>query len=324
MSEETLMNKNILVTGGAGFIGSHLVDRLIGLGNRVSVLDNLSSGNMDFLSGCVDEPRFTFLEMDLLEKDKLQKVVRDFDWVFHLAANPDVRLGASDTYIHLEQNVVATYNLLEAMRKNSIGNLMFTSTSTVYGEAEDIPTPESYGPLMPISLYASSKLASEGFITAYCSNFGMRSHIFRFANVVGTRSTHGVIFDFIHKLRAEPDELEILGRAPGTRKSYFHISDCIEGIIHACTNTGEMVNIFNLGSKDHITVKTIADAVCEAVKLENVRYSWTGGVDGGRGWKGDVKVMLLSIDAMERTGFSPRYTSREAVKRAAEEIDLEC
>lgn len=324
MNTKTLTSRNILITGGAGFIGSHLADKLLSLGNRVTVLDNLSSGNMDFLGGAMEEANFSFIEMDLLERKLLEDVVKDFDWVFHLAANPDVRLGASDTYIHLEQNVIATYNLLEACRINGIKNFMFTSTSTVYGEASVIPTPESYGPLIPISLYASSKLSSEGFITAYCSNFGMNAHIFRFANVIGTRSTHGVIYDFIHKLRDNPKELEILGQAPGTRKSYFHVSDCINGIIHACNNSDNMVNIFNIGSRDHITVKTIADAVCEAMALSDVRYIWTGGVDGGRGWKGDVKVMLLSIESMEKIGFTPMFSSKEAVRMSAQEIDGEC
>ncbi len=320
-----LTGKKIIITGGAGFIGSHLVDRLLKMNNQVKVLDNLSSGNMDFLEHNLDNDNFTFKEMDLMDQKTLDEEIKDCHWVFHLAANPDVRLGASNTYVHLEQNVITTYNLLESMRKNGIKNIAFTSTSTVYGEAKEIPTPENYGPLIPISLYASSKLAAEGFITAYCSNYKMTSYIFRFANVVGSRSTHGVIFDFIHKLRENPLNLEILGSKPGTRKSYFHIKDCIDGIIHACLNSDEMVNIFNIGSMDHITVKTIADSVCNALELENIAYSWTGGVDGGKGgWKGDVKVMLLAMDKMNVIGFKPEYTSEEAVLKAAIEINNEC
>ena len=308
-----LVGQRIAVTGGAGFIGSHLVDRLLEMGNSVTVLDNFSSGKRDFISHHEDNERFTLIEMDLLDGEAVGRVLKDFDWVFHLAANPDVRLGASDTYVHLEQNVIVTYNILEAMRNNRIDKIAFTSTSTVYGEANTIPTPEDYGPMVPISLYASSKLASEGFITAYCSNFDMRSYIFRFANVVGPRSTHGVIYDFYHKLRKDSTNLEILGREPGTRKSYFYITDCIEGMIFSCRNSFEMANIFNIGSRDHITVKTLADAVCEAVGLDDVKYRWTGGVDGGRGWKGDVKVMLLAIEKLRSMGFSPKYDSRTAV-----------
>ena len=269
-SRKELTGQRIAVTGGAGFIGSHLVDRLLEKGNRVTVLDNFSSGFREFLAHHMEDEDFRIVEIDLLDGERVKDELKDFDWVFHLAANPDVRLGASNTYVHLEQNVIVTYNVLEAMRENGIANIVFTSTSTVYGEADVIPTPENYGPLIPISLYASSKLASEGFITAYCSNFDLRSYIFRFANVVGPRSTHGVIFDFVNKLRKDGRNLEILGSEPGTQKSYFYITDCIDGMMFACENTSEMVNIFNLGSRDHITVKALADAVCEAMELEKV------------------------------------------------------
>jgi len=319
-SRKELTDQRIAVTGGAGFIGSHLVDRLLEMGNRVTVLDNFSSGFREFLSHHGENENLRIVEMDLLDSKRVKDELKGFDWVFHLAANPDVRLGASDTYVHLEQNVIVTYNVLEAMRENGLMNIVFTSTSTVYGEADVIPTPENYGPLIPISLYASSKLASEGFITAYCSNFNMRSHIFRFANVVGPRSTHGVIFDFVNKLYKDDRNLEILGSEPGTQKSYFYITDCIDGMIFACENASEMANIFNLGSRDHITVKTLADAVCEAMGLDEVEYQWTGGVDGGRGWKGDVKVMLLGIEKLEDMGFTVRFDSRTAVLKTAKAL----
>ena len=319
-SRKELTGQRIAVTGGAGFIGSHLVDRLLEKGNRVTVLDNFSSGFREFLAHHMEDEDFRIVEIDLLDGERVKDELKDFDWVFHLAANPDVRLGASNTYVHLEQNVIVTYNVLEAMRENGIANIVFTSTSTVYGEADVIPTPENYGPLIPISLYASSKLASEGFITAYCSNFDLRSYIFRFANVVGPRSTHGVIFDFVNKLRKDGRNLEILGSEPGTQKSYFYITDCIDGMMFACENTSEMVNILNLGSRDHITVKALADAVCEAMELEKVEYHWTGGVDGGRGWKGDVKVMLLGIDKLGDLGFRVVYDSRAAVLKTAKAL----
>jgi len=293
---------------------------LIGMGNRITVFDNFSSGIREFLDPYECDENFTLIEMDLCNADLLEEQLKGYDWVFHLAANPDVRLGASDTYVHLEQNVIVTYNILEAMRKNGLDRIVFTSTSTVYGEADEIPTPENYGPLIPISLYASSKLASEGFITAYCSNFGMTSFIFRFANVVGPRSTHGVIYDFVNKLKKDSETLEILGSEPGTRKSYLYITDCIEGMVFACEHSCEMANIFNIGSCDHISVKTLADSVCEAVGLENVNYSWTGGVDGGRGWKGDVKVMLLGIDKLKKIGFIPAYDSSDAVLKTAQSL----
>lgn len=315
-----LRKQNIAVTGGAGFIGSHLIERLIGMENQITVFDNFSSGIREFLDPFENDENFTLVEMDLLDADLLEERLKEYDWVFHLAANPDVRLGSSDTYVHLEQNVIVTYNILEAMRKNGLNKIVFTSTSTVYGEADEIPTPESYGPLIPISLYASSKLASEGFITAYCSNFGMKSYIFRFANVVGPRSTHGVIYDFVNKLKKDHRNLEILGSEPGTRKSYLYISDCIEGMVFACEHSHEMANIFNIGSRDHISVKILAGSVCEAMGLANVQYHWTGGVDGGRGWKGDVKVMLLGIDKLKKMGFVPAYGSSEAVLKTAQSL----
>src|SRR4030067_2169815 len=226
------MKKKIIVTGGAGFIGSNLVDRLLLRGNEVIVIDNLSSGKMEFLKEHIENPDFKFIRLDLLKLDDLKKTVKDADAVFHLAANPDVRLGASDTKVHLEQNIIVTYNLLEAMRVNKIKNILFTSTSTIYGEATIIPTPENYGPLVPISLYGASKLACEALITSYCSTFDMRSWIFRFANIVGERGTHGIIIDFINKLRKNPEILEILGDGK-QNKSYIHVYDCVEAILFA-------------------------------------------------------------------------------------------
>ena len=212
----------ILVTGGAGFIGSHLVDRLAEQ-NKVTVIDNLTSGRGDFLN-----PRAEFIQADLLA-DEISEHFSGKDIIFHLAANPDVRIGAEDTRIHLEQNVIVTYRVLEAMRVTGVKKLAFTSSSTVYGEALT-PTPEDYGPLTPISLYGASKLACEALISSYCFTFDFKAYIYRFANVIGEGSTHGVIYDFINKLKANPEELEILGDGNQT-KSYIHIDDCIEAML---------------------------------------------------------------------------------------------
>jgi UDP-glucose 4-epimerase len=246
------------------------------------------------------------------------KAMDDVDVVFHLAANPDVRLGAKNTKIHLEQNVIATHEILEAMRKSTPRKIVFTSTSTVYGEASKIPTPEDYGPLMPISLYGASKLACEALISSYCSTFDMEAVIYRFANVVGPRSTHGVTYDFVNKLRKNPDKLEILGDGR-QKKSYMHISDCIDAMIHGFENRRERVEIFNIGSKDWIDVKSIADIVTKEMNL-NPKYEFTGGVDGGRGWKGDVKTMLLSIEKIEKLGWEPKYGSEEAIRLTARSL----
>lgn len=301
-----------MVTGAAGFIGSHLVDALVS-DNQVVGYDNLSSGDIKFLEHLEEHDNFRLVREDVLDLDTLTKEMEGCDMVFHLAANPDVRVGGEDTYVHLEQNLIATYNVLEAMRKNGIGEIAFTSTSTVYGETEKIPTPEDAGPLKPISLYGSSKLGCEALISAYCHTFGMRGAAFRFANVVGPRSTHGVTYDFVNKLKDNPKKLKILGCPPGTTKSYLYITDCIEGMLFGVEHTADRIEYFNIGSKDHIDVEKIADTVCREMDLQGVEYHWTGGVDGGRGWKGDVKLMLLSIEKLGSLGWSPTYCSEESI-----------
>lgn len=299
----------VMVTGGAGFIGSHLVDKLSEK-HEVKVYDNLSSGKIEFIEKHMNKKNFEFVKADLLDLETLKRETRDIDLVYHVAANPDVKLGAKDTKIHFEQNVRATHNLLEAMRINDIRDIVFTSTSTVYGEAKKIPTPEDYGPLIPISLYGASKLAAEAFITSYAHTFGMKAVIFRFANIVGPRSTHGVIYDFIMKLRRNPRELEILG--DGTQsKSYLYVEDCVDAIIFGYEHRKEDVEIFNIGSEDWINVRKIADIVVEEMNLRNVKYKFTG---GKRGWKGDVPKMLLSIDKIKNYGWKPRYNSEESVR----------
>ncbi|MBU4075655.1 MAG: NAD-dependent epimerase/dehydratase family protein [Euryarchaeota archaeon] len=310
------MKNKIIVTGGAGFIGSHLIDRMLLRGDEVVVIDNLSSGKMDFLKDHVENPDFKFIRLDLLDLEELKKYVLDADAVFHLAANPDVRLGVSDTRVHLEQNIIATYNLLEAMRINKIKNILFTSTSTVYGEAMLIPTPEEYGPLVPISLYGASKLACEALITSYCSTFDMNSWLFRFANIVGPRGTHGIIVDFMNKLRKNPGSLEILGDGK-QRKSYLHVYDCIEAILFAMENSNEMVNIFNIGSVDTISATEIGRIVVEEMGLEDVEFKYTG---GSRGWKGDVPKMMLSIDKIRSLGWKPVSNSEKSVRDAVRSL----
>jgi UDP-glucose 4-epimerase len=312
-----LKDRSILVTGGAGFIGSHLVERLLS-DNRVTVLDNFSSGRREHLAGHLKNPSFRLIEADIMDGKALEKALEDMDMVFHLAANPDVKLGAQDTRVHLDQNLLATYNLLEAMREAGVRHVAFTSTSTIYGEADVVPTPEEYGPLKPISLYGASKLACEALISSYCHTFDMQSWIYRFANIVGERGTHGVLVDFISKLRANPRELEILGSGE-QRKSYLEVKDCVEAMVHCVERSSEETNIFNIGSQDLIDVKGIADIVVEEMALPEVRYRFTGGHQG-RGWRGDVLVMQLSIEKISRLGWRPKRTSAEAVRAATEAL----
>lgn len=306
------MKNKVIVTGGAGFIGSHTVDKLLSHGNEVTVIDDLSSGRMGFIEHHLKDPNFKFINLDLLHFEELKKAIRGSDVIYHMAANPDVRLGAENTRIHLEQNIIATYNVLEAMRINKQKNIVFTSTSTVYGEASVIPTPENYGPLIPISLYGASKLACEALITSYCHTFDMKSWIFRFANIVGERSTHGIIVDFINKLKNNPDSLEILGDGE-QRKSYLHVSDCVDAILFAVENSDEMANIFNLGSDDTINSKEIGEIVVKEMGLKDVKFTYTG---GKRGWIGDVPRMLLSIEKLKKLGWKPVHNSKSSVVAA--------
>lgn len=314
------MGLKVAVTGCAGFIGSHLVDELLRRGTEVIGLDNFSSGSMANLASAKEDEDFTLVEGDILSEEDLSEALDGVDTVYHLAANPDVRTGATDTQTHLNQNIIGTCKVLEMMRVKKIKNISFTSTSTVYGEALKIPTPEDYGPMIPISLYGASKLACEALISSYCHTFEMHAWMFRFANVVGSRSGHGVIHDFISKLEKDSSNLEILGLSPGTLKSYCHVSDCIEAMLHVEKTCNEKVGIYNIGSQDVLDVKTIADIIVEAMKLNYVKYSWTGGVDGGRGWVGDVRKMQLSIKKITSEGWTPKLKSEEAVKTAAGEL----
>jgi UDP-glucose 4-epimerase len=313
-----LTDKHILVTGGAGFIGSHVIDNLI-RHNKVTVFDNLSSGRMEFIQHHIGHENFSFIEGDLLEPDSILSALEGIDMVFHLAANPDVKLGAEDTYVHFEQNILATYNLLEAMRKSGTKRIAFTSTSTVYGEASEIPTPENYGPMVPISLYGSSKMACEALISSYCHTFDMDSWIYRFANIVGERGTHGVLVDFINKLWVNPFTLEILGSGK-QKKSYLDVVDCVDAMVFCVEHADEMVNIFNIGSEDAIDVVGIADIVTKKMEYKNVEYRFTGGVDGGAGWKGDVKLMLLSIEKLKDLGWKPPHNSQQSIEMAVSSL----
>ncbi|AEC51978.1 UDP- or dTTP-glucose 4-epimerase or 4-6-dehydratase [Pyrococcus sp. NA2] len=310
-----------LVTGGAGFIGSHLVDKLMEDNWRVRVLDDLSAGRIENIEQWLDNDRFEFIRGDMRDINIIRDSVEGVDVVFHLAANPEVRISSQKPSLLYETNVFITYNLLEAIKDSNVKFLIFTSSSTVYGEASVIPTPEDYAPLKPISVYGGAKLAAEALISGYSHIFNFRSLIIRLANIIGSRSTHGVIYDFINKLRRNPRELEILG--DGTqRKSYLHVSDTIEGIMHIFEHFrrgSEVVDFYNLGNEDWITVRRIAEIVSEEMGLNPV-FKFTGGVDGGRGWKGDVKFMLLSIEKAKRTGWRPRLSSEEAVRRTVREL----
>jgi UDP-glucose 4-epimerase len=300
-----------VVTGGAGFIGSHLVDALVAKGDTVLVIDSLAAGNKETIAGHLASGKVRLLEADLLEDD-WQDAIRGAGRIYHLAADPDVRQSAMTPDPTMQNNVVATYRVLEAMRTRGVRELVFTSTSTVYGDAKVIPTSEGYTPLEPISVYGGSKLACEAIISAYCFSFRMQSWVFRFANIIGARSGHGVITDFIRKLRENPAELEILGDGRQT-KSYLEVHACIEAMFYVIAHAKDPVNTYNIGSEDWIDVKTLADVVTSAMHLSQVKYRFTG---GDRGWVGDVPKMQLSLEKIKALGWKPRIGSQESVQIA--------
>jgi len=318
-----LKRHKALITGGAGFIGSHLVDSLMNKGWEIVVLDNLSSGNLKNISKWLQNEQIEFIKGDLKNATDAQKAVKDAELAFHMAANPEVCVGETDPSVHFEDNLVATFNLLEAMRKSKMAKtLVLSSTSTIYGEALVIPTPEEYGPLVPISLYGASKQGCEALACSYAYTFGIRTLILRLANVVGARSTHGVIPDFIKKLQSNPKKLSILGNGTQT-KSYLHIDDCIDAILHLTARfleSANRVDIYNVGAFDQIGVRRIAEILVEQMKLPNVKFMLTGGVNGGRGWLGDVKLMHLSIKKLRDAGWKPKYNSEEAIQLATKTL----
>jgi UDP-glucose 4-epimerase len=300
-----------VVTGGAGFIGSHLVDALVARGDRVVIIDSLVNGERRNIGGHLDAGRVTLVQADLLQdgwQDSLNGVKR----VYHLAADPDVRQGSLTPDSQIHNNIVATYRVLEAMRAQGVPEIVFTSTSTVYGDATIIPTPESYNPLEPVSVYGASKLASESLISAYCHGFGMKGWVYRFANIIGERSNHGVITDFIEKLEHNRNELEILGDGRQT-KSYLEVRACVRAMLFAAEKSDGVLNIFNIGSEDWVDVTTIADIIVREMGLLHVKYRFTG---GERGWVGDVPRMQLAVTKLKALGWEPGTGSLESVEVA--------
>ena len=300
------------VTGGAGFIGSFVVDRLA-LKNGVTVYDNLSSGKKDFILHHIGDKGFRFVKADLLDVGRLVKEMKGHESVWHMAANPDIRKGTESTMVDLEQNTIATFNVLECARRCDVDSVVFSSTSTVYGRAKTVPTPEDHGPLMPISLYGASKLACEALVSAYAELYGIRGYIYRFANIIGPRSTHGILFDLVQKLNVDPKRLEVLGDGK-QRKSYLLVDECVDGMVYGFEHSKDRLNYFNLGAEDQIEVKRIVQILLEETKLKGVKVVYTGGESG---WKGDVPRFLLSTKKMAKLGWKAERSSEEAVREAA-------
>jgi UDP-glucose 4-epimerase len=304
------------ISGGAGFIGSHLVDRLVGNGGSVTVYDNLSSGKEEHIRHHMGKAYFNFIKADLLDSSTLTRSLKGHHAVFHLAANPDAREGIKNPSLDLNIGTIATFNVLEAMRQNGIKKIVFSSSGTVTGDTATIPVTEEYGSLLPISLYGASKLAGEGLMSAFCHAFDMQAYIFRFANIIGPRATHGVIYDFINKLKKNPRDLEILGDG-NQAKPYLLVEDCLDGIFCALKNSDKQCDIYNLGCNSTTSVKKIAEMVVKEMGLSNVQLRYIG---GKRGWRGDVPQFQFNVEKMRRLGWSATHTSDEAVKIAIERI----
>lgn len=304
------------VTGGSGFIGSHVVDRLMNEGKVVTVYDNLVSGRRKWIRRHLGKERFNFVNADLLDFESLKECMHGHEVAWHLGANTDIQAGNRITDLDLKNCTIATYNILEAMRANGIDKILFASSATVYGETPVLPLPESYGPLLPISLYGAGKLACEGLISAYSHLHGIKAWIFRFGNVVGARMGHGVLFDFIQKLRRNPKELEILGDGH-QEKPFFLVEDCIDGMLWAFHRSGTSCDVFNLGCESTVTVTRIAEIVVEEMGLKNVKFKYTG---GQRGWPGDVPQVRFNVEKMKRLGWQAKHTSNEAVRIAVRRL----
>lgn len=302
------MGKNYLVTGCAGFIGSNLVDRLLGEGHSVVGIDNFSTGQERFLESALGHRQFKLIRGDILDEAMLKESIRDCEVVFHLAANADVRFGTDHPRRDLEQNTIATYNVLEAMRFNGIKRIVFSSTGSVYGEAAVIPTPEIAPFPIQTSLYATSKLSGEGLISAYCEGFGFQAHIFRFVSILGERYTHGHVFDFYKQLRGDPTKLRVLGNGR-QRKSYLYIQDCIDAIRLAMERANEKVNIINLGVDAFCEVNDSIGWICETLGVQP-QIEYTG---GDRGWIGDNPFIFLDTGKIRSLGWAPKLSIQQGV-----------
>ena len=300
--------RKALVTGAAGFIGSTLTDRLLSMGVEVVGYDNYSTGQKPFLDGARKSPAFREVINDVLNLPALTEAMRGCDAVFHLAANADVRFGLEHPRKDLDQNTIATWTVLEAMRATGVKRIAFSSTGSIYGEPEVHPTPETAPFPVQTSLYGASKLAAEGMIQAYCEGYGFQGFIFRFVSILGERYTHGHVFDFYKKLLAHPDYLDVLGDGH-QRKSYLYVQDCVDAILLAMSTSQAKVNIFNLGANEYCEVNNSIGWICETLQL-TPRLEYAG---GKRGWVGDSPFIFLDCSRMRALGWKPKLSIREGV-----------
>lgn len=306
----------ILVTGGAGFIGSQLVEFLLNKGDAVTVFDNLSTGKEENLEQARTFKDFIFVKGDIKDSALVDSTVKGHEMVFHLCDNSDIRFAASHPNDYFNQNIFGAFYLLESMRKWGVKKIIFPSSTTVLGDANQVPSPESYGPLQPMNLYGGAKMACEGILSAYAFTFDMHAWLFRFVDIVGGRMDHGVIHDFVKKLKKNPKELEILGDG-SQRRSFLLIDDCIDGIWKAIHQFEKPVNLVHLGNTDQISITRVGELVCQAMELEHVTFKYTG---GKKGWKGDSFTNFISNDSLKSAGWHSSFASEATVLEAAKRL----
>jgi len=311
----TEVTLRVFVTGAAGFIASHMVDRLLAAGHSVVGFDNMSTGQRRFLEKALGHPQFRFHQADLLYRTSLAQAMEGAELVVHFAANADVRFGTEHPRKDLEQNTIATWNVLEAMREHGSKRIVFSSTGSVYGEPDIFPTPETCPFPIQTSLYGASKLAAEGLIQAYCEGFGLQGYIFRFVSILGERYSHGHVFDFYQQLAEHPEHLHVLGNGH-QRKSYLYVQDCIDGILAAIERANDKVNIFNLGTDEYCEVNDSIGWICEHLGLRP-KFTYSG---GERGWVGDSPFIQLDCSRIRALGWRPRLTIKQAVLATIEYV----
>jgi UDP-glucose 4-epimerase len=308
-----LKDKKVLVFGGAGFIGSHLSERLIQDGASVTVFDNLQTGRLANLTAIQKHPAFRFVKAEVRDRKKVDEVVPGHDIIFHFCDDSDIRSAAAHPDTYVEQNIMGLFYVLEAMRRNGIRIILFPSSTTVFGELSNPPASESHGPMIPLNLYGGAKLAAEGLISGWAHTFDFLAIVFRFVGIIGGRMDHGVVHDFVRKLQKDPTQLEILGDG-SQKRSFVLVDDCVEAMLFALARTMKSYNLVHIGNVDQISVNETAEAIIKVMKLGDVKLRHTGGKVG---WKGDVSSNFIATETLTALGWKPARSSREAVAEAA-------
>lgn len=314
-----LKDKKVLVLGGAGFIGSHLVERLIHDGATVTVFDNLKTGRTSNLAKVFKHPHFRFVEAEVRNQKKVNEIVPGHDVIFHFCDDSDIRSAAEHPDTYVEQNIMGLFYVLEAMRRSGIRVILFPSSTTVFGELANPPASEFYGPMEPLNLYGGAKLAAEGLISGWANTYDFQAVVFRFVGIIGGRMDHGVVHDFVRKLQKNPSQLEILGDG-SQKRSFVLVDDCVEAMLFALGNTKKNYNLVHIGNVDDISIKETAGVILDVMKLKGVKYNFTGGKVG---WKGDVTSNFIRTETLTTLGWKPAHSSREAVFEAASRLAAE-